>query len=136
VTSQIRGIGLTSTITALVRFSSELELKKVLVIEREIKRAIRQSPNFGDLEGHISFRSFAGHISLAYCVQDPGDEKAAKIRETLFPYRDKDSGVFRFSQFDLTCFTDMNTYIPLLTIDLEDGQVAHHHRFGECQTCL
>ena len=136
VTSQIRGIGLTSTITALVRFSSELELKKVLVIEREIKRAIRQSPNFGDLEGHISFRPFAGHISLAYCVQDPGGEKAARIRETLFPYRDKDSGVFRFSQFDLTCFTDMNTYIPLLTTDLEDGRVAHHHRFDACQTCL
>ena len=134
VTSQIKGIGLTSTITALVRFSSELELKKVLAMEGEIKWAVRQSPNFRDLEGHISFRPFAGHISLAYCVQDPGDEKAAKIKDTLFPHRDKDSGAFRFSQFDLTCFTDMNTYIPLLTINLDEGKVTNHHRIGECQT--
>ena len=136
VTSRIRGIGLASTITALVRFSSELELEKVLAMEREIKQSIRQSASWRDFEGHISFRPFSGHISLAYCVQDPGDEKAAKIKEILYPHQDKDPGTFRFSQFDLTCFTDMNTYIPLLTIDLENGQVAHHHGFDECQTCL
>ena len=92
VTSQIRGIGLTSTITALVRFSSELELKKVLAMEREIKQSIRQSANLGDLEGHISFRPFAGHISLAYCVQMPAEEKVEKVKETLFPHRDPSLG--------------------------------------------
>lgn len=42
-------------------------------------------------------------------------------------------GEFVFSQFDLTCFTDMNTFIPVLTINLENGKVTRHDRLMECQ---
>ena len=125
VNAQIRGIGLRRTITALVRFDRELELKKVLAMEHEIKQSIGQSID-ADLTGlakTISFRPFAGHISLAYCVRDPGAENVGRIKEILLQY-DKDIGEFAFSQFDLTCFTHMNAYRPILTIDLENGTVT------------
>ncbi len=33
---------------------------------------------------------------------------------------------FTFSQFDLTYFTDMNEFIPIMTIDLENRDVMTH----------
>jgi len=114
VTSQIRGIGLKRTITALVRFNNELELGKVLDMEETIKQSTGKS-----------VREFAGHISLAYLVRHPG-ENIETIKEILLSYKDQVSGEFTFSQFDLTYFTNMNTFIPLLTINLKDGQVTRH----------
>jgi hypothetical protein len=115
VTSLIKGIGLKQTITALVRFDSEPEeLGKVLAMERKIKQATGEN-----------FRDFAGHISLAYLVQHPGND-TGKIKGILLPYEERVLGEFAFSQFDLTYFTDMNTYVPILTINLKDGTVTRH----------
>ncbi len=113
--SQIRGIGLKRTITSLVRFNDVLELEKVSSIEDKIKKATG-----------VHVRDFAGHISLAYCVQNPDKEDAERVRKILLPYKDQDLGEFIFSRIDLVYFTDMNTYKPILTIDLKDGKVTHH----------
>jgi hypothetical protein len=113
VMSEIRGVGLKSTITALVRFSFEEELRKVLDMERQIKES-----------AGVSVRDFAGHISLAYFVRHPG-RQIRKIKEILRPYRGW-IGDLGFSKFDLTYFTDMNTYVPLLTVDLDDGSVTRY----------
>jgi 2'-5' RNA ligase len=128
VMTQIRGIGLKSTITALVRFDRETELKKVFDIESEIKQSVRQSANFKDLEKDISFRDFAGHISLAYCANNPGENDTGRIHDILRPYKGEDLGEFTFSQLDLTHFIDMNTFVPILTIDLQNGRVTPHNR--------
>jgi hypothetical protein len=134
VISQVRGIGLKSTLTALVRFDRELELKKVLAIEHEIKQSIGQSINadLTDLAQSVSFRPFAGHISLAYCVREPGAKNVGRIKEILLQY-DKDIGEFAFAQFDLVCFAHMNAYTPVLTMNLENGQVTRHNRRRACQ---
>jgi hypothetical protein len=126
VTSRIRGIGLEGTITALVKFDRELELKKVFDMEHKIKRSIEQSigADLTEIAEIISFRPFAGHISLAYCVRDPGEGNVGKIKEILLQYKNEDLGEFVFSQFDLTCFTNMNTFIPILTINLENGETT------------
>jgi hypothetical protein len=116
VVSQVRSIGLTTTINALVRFNDEPELKKVFDMEQKIKQATG-----------VNVRDFTGHISLAYFVQHPGDN-AGKIKEILRPHEDTILGDFLFSQFDLTYFTDMNSYIPVLTIDLRDETVTRHSR--------
>jgi len=114
VISLIRGIGLQTTIAALVRFDSESELQKVYSIEREIKESTG-----------VNVRDFAGHISLAYFVQHPGD-KIDTVKDILLPYEETILDEFTFSQFDLTYFTDMNTYFPILTFNLENGKVTDH----------
>ena len=120
VSALIKGIGLTRTITALVRFDSEPgELAKVLAMEREIKQATGEDA-----------REFTGHISLAYLVQRPG-AATDEIKEILLPYEDRVLGEFSFSQLDLAYFSDMNTYVPLLTVDLRDGTATYHDRASE-----
>ena len=114
VISQVQGIGLKRTITALVRFTSAQELKKVLDIEQKIKGAT-----------NTDVRSFVGHISLAYFVQYPG-ERIRAIKDILLPYDKKRLGEFVFSQVDLTCFTNMNNFTPLLTTNLTDGTITHY----------
>ena len=121
VSAQVRGIGLTSTITALVRFKQESELQKVLHLERQIKQATQ-----------VDVRNFSGHISLAYCATPPRDQLKV-IWEILQPYHDIDFGALVISEFDLTCFIDMNTYISLLTVNIETGQVDNHANLTECQ---
>lgn len=120
VTALIKGIGLKQTIAALVRFDREpKELEKVLAMEREIKQATGEN-----------VREFTGHISFAYLVQRPG-EATGKIKEILLPYEDRVLGEFSSSQLDLTYFSDMNTYVPLLTVDLRDGTATYHDRASE-----
>jgi hypothetical protein len=126
VSSQIRGVGLQTTITALVRFDDEQELKKVFRIERTIKEPILDMDPEIRRSTCVRFRDFAGHISLAYCVRDPGEEDAERVREILLPYKDEVVGEFAFSQLDLTYFTDMNTYVPLVTLNLHDGALTQH----------
>jgi hypothetical protein len=126
VISRIRGMGLHRTITALVRFDDELELKKVFCMEHKIKEPILNMDPEVKQSSCVRFRDFSGHISLAYCVRDPGENDAERIRKILLPYKDQDLGEFTFSQFDLTYFTDMNTYIPISTVNLKDGQVTRH----------
>ena len=116
VTSLVRGIGLKQTITALVRFDhNPEELEKVRAMELKIKKATGKN-----------VRDFTGHVSLAYLVQHPGDD-THKIKEILFPYEKSAFGEYVFSQVELTRFKDMNTYTPLLTIDLKSGTVTCHH---------
>jgi hypothetical protein len=126
VISQIRGIGLKTTITALVRFDDEQELKKAFRIERTIKEAILCVDPEIRRSACVRFREFAGHISLAYCVRNPGEEDPERVREILRPYQDEGLGEFAFSRLDLTYFTDMNTYVPLVTLNLHDGRVTQH----------
>jgi hypothetical protein len=116
VTAQIRGLGLGRTITALVRFDGELgsELEAVLRIEGRIKSAAQ-----------VDIRDFTGHISLAYLVQHPGDH-IGEIRRVLLDCAEYGSHAFTFSRFDLTYFTDMHEYIPIMTIDLENRDLRAH----------
>jgi hypothetical protein len=123
VLSQVRGIGLKSTISALVRFDDKHELEKVYDMEREIKQSVLDMGSEIAQSTCVSFRDFAGHISIAYFVRHPGDNTDT-VREILLPYENTVVGEFAFSQFDLTYFVDMNTYIPILTIDLENGEVT------------
>jgi hypothetical protein len=116
VTAQIRGLGLKQTITALVRFDGELEseLDEILCIESKIKKATQEN-----------VREFTGHISLAYFVQYPGN-CIGDIKRILLDCEKYEPEMFTFSQFDLTYFTDMNEYVPLMTIDLENRALRSH----------
>lgn len=58
------------------------------------------------------------------------------IKEILLPYEETVFGEFTFSQLDLTCFKDMNTYLSILTTNLEDGTVTRHDRSKQYQTWL
>ena len=116
INAQVRGVGLSTTITALVDFESEIELRKVLDLEQKIKQSTQ-----------VNVRNFAGHISLAYCVNS-STEKIKTSQELLFPNKDKVFGEFSFSKFDLTYFVDMNHFKPLLTVDVKNGQVIQHER--------
>ena len=120
VTALIKGIGLKQTIAALVRFDREpKELEKVLAMERKIKQATGES-----------VREFTGHVSLAYLARHPGNA-TGKIKEILLPYEGRVFGEFTFCQLDLAYFSDMNTYVPVLTIDLRDGTATYHDRASE-----
>jgi hypothetical protein len=121
ISAQTRGIGLISTLTALVRFKDEEELKKVLSLERQIKQAAK-----------VDVRKFTGHISLAYYVYPAGDQ-TKKIREVLQKYHDQDFGKLTITEFDLTCFTDMNTFIPLVTVKIDTGKFENHRNMDKCQ---
>jgi hypothetical protein len=114
VTCRISGIGLRRTISALVEFDDELELRKVLNMEREIKQSTG-----------VNLRDFAGHVSLAYLVLHPG-RSIERIKAILLPYEGRVFGEYVFSRFDLAYFADMNTFVPILTIDLEDGKTICH----------
>jgi hypothetical protein len=114
IKAQVRGLGLVTTITALVHFQQESELQKVLYLERQIKQATR-----------VDVRDFLGHITLAYGVKNPKNE-IGQIRDILQRYQGQDFGGLGFSEFDLTYFTDMNTFHPLSTINFANGEVQTH----------
>ena len=122
-TALVRGIGLISTLTALVRFTKESELKKALDLECKIKQATK-----------VDVRKFTGHISLAYCVTPPGAQEKF-IWEILHHYHDLDFGELIISKFDLTCFTDMNTFVPMATVNIDTGHLEEHTNLTECQFC-
>ncbi|MCD6116249.1 DUF1868 domain-containing protein [bacterium] len=115
--SQIRGLGLQETITALVRFDEglESELENILSLEAKIKEA-----------ACVNIREFTGHVSLAYFTGYPGGS-IRKIKNILLNYAEYSQGEFDFSQFDLTCFTNMNKYIPIMTIDLHRKSLIFHN---------
>ncbi|MBT3188208.1 MAG: DUF1868 domain-containing protein [Anaerolineae bacterium] len=110
---QVNAVGLATTLSALVRFE-ENELLRVLALEQRLKDAAQ-----------VNLRNFTGHISLAYLVSAPGNA-TGKIREILRAHKRASFGNLTFSQFDLTSFTDMNTYIPLLSIDFEENQITQY----------
>jgi hypothetical protein len=121
ISAKVHGIGLSSTITALVHFRKETELQKVLDLESQIK-----------LVTGTDKRNFLGHITLAYGVRSP-KKQLERIREVLQPWSDHLFGELVISAFDLTCFTDMNTFIPLSTVDFATGQVISHQNTNQCQ---
>lgn len=116
VTAQIQGLGLNQTITSLVRFDGELEkeLEKIRYLEEKIKEATG-----------VNVREFTGHISLAYFVQYPGSS-INKIKKILLNQGKFEPDIFTFSQFDLTYFTNMNEFMPIMTIDLGNRQLRLH----------
>jgi hypothetical protein len=125
IQTHIQGIGLNTSITALVQFNNKCELEKVLDLEQRIKIAT-----------NTDCRNFVGHISLAYFVQYPG-EKIQTIKDILLPFEDQFIGDFTFSKFDFTYFRDMNTYLPLLTINLLNSKVIRHeHQLKELKPYL
>jgi hypothetical protein len=117
VFSKISGLGLQETITALVRFDEglESELEKILSLEAKIKEA-----------ACVNVREFTGHISLAYFTGYPGS-RIKEIKNILLNYAEYMPGKFNFSQFDLTYFTNMNKYIPIMTIDLHRQSLVFHN---------
>lgn len=120
ISAKVRGIGLKSTISALVHFESELELQKVLHLEHLIKQATQ-----------VNIRNFTGHITLAYCVNQLRN-RFGEVLAILQSWQNFDFGEITFSSFDLTCFTNMNTYIPLATIHIEPGQIENHPNHQKC----
>ena len=120
ISCEAKGVGLSSTITVLVRFQ-EKELEKILELEKMVKTATK-----------VDVRDFTGHISLAYLVAEPGEARNS-IKEILRSHIKKSFGSLTFSQFDMTCFTDMNTYIPLLSINFVEDQVIRHDNATNCQ---
>jgi hypothetical protein len=124
INAQVHGIGLTSTITALVHFQREAELKKVLRLESQIKQSTGTNK-----------RDFLGHITLAYGIKAPQNQ-IEQIREILQPFREYRFGELETTTFDLTCFTDMNTFIPLTTVDFRNNQMEIHDNLEQCQCKL
>jgi hypothetical protein len=120
ISAKVRGVGLKSTISALVRFECESDLQKVLHLENLIKQAAQ-----------VDIRNFAGHITLAYCVA-PLRNQFGEVVSILQSWQNFDFGEITFSSFDLTCFTNMNTYIPLVTIHIETGQIEGHPNQQKC----
>ena len=114
IRAQITGLGINSTITALVRFQQESELQKVLHLESKIKQGTK-----------VDVRDFLGHITLAYYIKSL-DAELNTIQEILQPYYGYDFGELSFSKFDLTYFTDMNTFLPLLTVNFANGYTKSH----------
>jgi hypothetical protein len=121
INAQVHGIGLTSTITALVHFPRESELIKVLRLENKIKQATGTNE-----------RDFLGHITLAYGIKAPKNQ-IKQIRKILTTFRAYRFGEFKISTFDLTCFIDMNTFVPLTTVNFEAGQVENHPNSKQCR---
>ncbi|GEM_PF-291153 len=107
VKANVRGIGFTGVITALVRFKPN-ELTKVLRMESAIQSAT-----------NTEVRKFTGHISLAYFVDpDTTENELRRIIEILKKYQNRSLGGFTIESFDLTSFSDMNHFTPLVTRDL------------------
>lgn len=123
ISAQVRGVGFKSTISALVRFEDVKELQKVFHLEKVIKSATQ-----------VDRRDFAGHITLAYCV-NPKENRLDEVWSILKPFQEFLFGDFTFSEFDLTCFTDMNTFIPLTTFNLETEQITDHFNLDQCMCC-
>ncbi len=123
IEAHVSGLGLTSTITALVHFQQETELNKILHLETMIKKATR-----------VNVRDFLGHITLAYGVSSPKSQ-IKSIQTVLQHFSTHQFGALTISEFDLTYFTNMNTFTPLLTVNPKAGQVVEHpnfHKFN-CQ---
>ena len=74
---------------------------------------------------NVDIRDFSGHVALAYCVSHPGKEVSV-IRDILLSNRPPMFGELNFSKFDLVCFTDMNNYFPLLTINFRENHISRH----------
>ena len=123
IDAKVRGIGFKTTIGALVRFVDTAQLQKVLHLENVIKDATQ-----------VDLRAFTGHITLAYCVKPP-ENRLDEIWSILKPFQGYFFGDFTISTFDLTCFTDMNTFIPLATFNLETGQISNHSNLDHCMLC-
>ncbi len=118
VSAIVKDIGLNTTITALVRFDDPVQLDKVLHLEKQIKQATG-----------YDVRKFTGHITLAYCLGST-TSIIDELLESLKPYAGIELGAFKFEQFDLTYFTDMNTFKPLLTINFGRSHVVRYRDSG------
>ncbi len=111
---QLTGLGVDVSLLQLINFNDESFLNQCLNLEQQLKQAFR-----------VDERSFLGHISLAYFVQSPGPA-IARIKETLEPYSNEVLGEFTPRKVSLCHFSDMNTYTPLLSLDLMNGQVEDY----------
>ena len=113
--AQVKGIGLTIALTALVRFSNPKELAKILTMETIIKGL-----------ADVNKREFAGHISLAYLAKYPGDAQFNRVVAILRELENEDLGEVIFENFDFTYFSDMNHFIPLINKNLINGEFAEY----------
>ena len=114
LTCQLIGMGVDRSLLQLANFETESSLNQCLQLEKQLKQC------FG-----VDERSFLGHISLAYFVQMPVDQ-LGRIKETLAPFSEEALGEFAFSRVSLCHFSDMNSYIPLLSIDLLEGSIEDY----------
>lgn len=109
---QLRELGLDMSLMQLANFDSEGSLNQCLHLERALKQAFV-----------VDQRSFLGHVSLAYFVKKAGADWERIIR-ALSPFSRDSLGEFTFAKISLCHFSNMNSYTPLLTVDLLTGQLT------------
>ncbi|MGE5309091.1 MAG: glycogen/starch synthase, partial [Deltaproteobacteria bacterium] len=111
IKAHVKGIGLKKTVTLLVRFDDKKELEKVLSIDSQLKMATGPA-----------VREIEGHITLAYIVKEPANwEKFLGIMEGFDS--STDLGEFAINPITFCYFPDMLSYLPILTVDIESGEV-------------
>lgn len=118
ITSEVVGWGLTSTVTALVKFQDTEMLKKVLKLENIIKS-----------HAGVSVREFAGHITYGYLTKEPKDWN--KYLEILNKYENIPLGPAEFETIDLTYFDSMKRYIPILSKNLVTGVITYPQKMSK-----
>ncbi|MFA5088109.1 MAG: glycogen/starch synthase, partial [Candidatus Omnitrophota bacterium] len=113
IRAEVKQLGFKGALTVLVHFRDQDQLDKAAKIESLVKNATGQDK-----------RKFAGHISLAYRVGDATIDDLRRISEIIRQFGEEDLGLISFSEVSLTYFTDMNTFMPLVTLDLQTGAVT------------
>ncbi|MBL7025100.1 MAG: DUF1868 domain-containing protein [Candidatus Marinimicrobia bacterium] len=111
---QLTGLGVDMSLVLLAEFESDASLKQCLHLEKQLKKGFQ-----------VDERSFLGHVSLAYFVQQPGTQ-LNRIKQVLAPFSEEALGEFNFNKISLCHFSDMNTYTPLISFDLLDRSFEHH----------
>ena len=113
--AQVRGIGIKREVAALVHLSDIDSLNRARFLEAKIKK---QTGSSG--------REFVGHISLAYFVNYPFEDESRFDRaiEVLRGFEEELVGDFNIDNLDLTYFSSMNRFIPLLHKNLLSGEVT------------
>lgn len=111
---QLTGLGVDMSLVLLADFQTEASLEQCLKLEKQLKLGFK-----------VDQRSFLGHVSLAYFVQLPGIQLDI-IKQALAPFSEEVLGDFTFNKISLCHFSDMNTYTPLVSMDLQTGHVIDH----------
>jgi len=118
----LSGIGMDQSLLVPARFKTQAALQACVDIEQSFKDGLG-----------VNERSFLGHISLAYFVQAPG-RKLQRIKQTLTPFSKESCGLFPIRSVSLCYFRDMNSYTPLLSLDLLSGNFKDNTSFIDLGT--
>jgi len=106
---KLTNMGIDFSLMLLAQFDSAIRLNDCLTLEKCLKDGF-----------DVDERSFLGHVSLAYFVQPPGSA-IERIKNILHPFSREALGTFPITKISLCFFRDMNSYTPLMSIDLLNG---------------